>query len=79
LVITIHPIFKPLTTCTDRVELGFIGTGLVVLSIVVFTYKRANARREVIMKEAVEFGGLQYTDKELRRMGDKPPNFRYGL
>ena len=79
MVITIHPMSKPLTTCTDGVELGFIGMGLVVLPIMVFTYERVNGRREVIMKEAVEFGGLQYTGEELRRMGDKAPNFRYGL
>jgi hypothetical protein len=45
----------------------------------VITYKRINAQREAIMKEAGlgESGGLQYTDEELRRMGDKAPNFRY--
>lgn len=53
--------------------------GLVVLPILVFTYKRTNVRREAIMKEAEEFGGLKYNDEELRRMGDKAPNFRYGI
>jgi len=45
----------------------------------VTTYKRINARREAIMREAGESGGLKYTDDELRRMGDKAPDFCYGL
>jgi len=61
------------------VELGLISIGLVVLPTIVFTYNRINARREAIMKEAEDSGGLQYTDEELRRMGDKAPNFRYGI
>ena len=66
-----------LTTSTDGVELGLVGMGLVALPILVFTYNRINARREVIMKEVGESGGLKYTDEELRRMGDKAPSFRY--
>jgi len=31
------------------------------------------------MKETGESGGLKYTDDELRKMGDKAPDFRYGL
>ena len=50
-----------------------------MLPIMVITYKRINARREAIMKEAGESGGLQHTDEELRRMGDKAPNFCYGI
>lgn len=68
---------NPLTTPTDGVELGLVSIGLVVLPILVITYKRTNARREAFMKEAEEPGGLWYTDEELRRMGDKAPNFRY--
>ena len=71
--------FRPLMPCTDGVELGLIFMGLVVLPIMVITYKRINARREAIMKGAGESGGLQYTDEELRRMGDKAPNFLYGI
>ena len=67
----------PLTTSTDGIELGLVGMGLVVLSILVFNYKRINAQREAIMTAAGESGGLQYTDEELRRMADKAPNFRY--
>lgn len=53
--------------------------GFVVLPILVTTYNRINAQREVIMKGTEESGGLQYTDEELRRMGDKAPDFRYGI
>lgn len=68
-----------LTLSTDGIELGFVGMGLVVLPIIVTTYRRINARREAILKEAGESGGLQYTDEELRSMGDKSPNFCYGI
>lgn len=56
-----------------------MGMGLVVVPIMVFVYKRVNARREALMREATESGGLQYSDEELRKMGDKAPNFRYGV
>ena len=65
-------------TLPDGIELGFVGLGLVALPIIVITYKRINARREAIVKEAGESGGLKYSDDELRRMGDKSPYFRYG-
>jgi len=68
-----------LTFSTDGIELGLVGMGLVVLPIMVTTYNRINARREAIMKEAGESGKLQYTDEELRRMGDRAPDFRYGI
>jgi len=71
--------FTPLTPSTDGIELGLVSMGLFLLPIVVITYKRINARREAIMKEAGESGGLQYSDEELRRMGDKAPDFCYGI
>lgn len=52
--------------------------GFVALPILVFAYKRTNARREATVKGG-ESSGLQYTDEELRRMGDKAPNFYYGI
>ncbi|KAF9648245.1 hypothetical protein BDM02DRAFT_3155854 [Thelephora ganbajun] len=57
-------------------ELTFVGIGLVVLPIILFTYKRINARRDAVMSEK---GGLQYSDRGLRRMGDRAPDFRYTL
>ena len=50
-----------------------------MLPILVITYKRINARKEAIMKGAIESGGLKYSDDELRRMGDKSPGFSYGI
>jgi len=61
------------------VELGLIGIGLLALPTLAIAYTRINARREAIIKTAEDSGGLQYTDEELRRMGDKAPNFRYGI
>lgn len=68
-------VIKPLTTF----ELGLVAMGLIVLPILVLTYKRINVRRRVILKEAGESGGSQYTNEELRRMGDKAPNFYYEI
>ena len=56
-----------------------MGMGFVALLILVLTYKRINAQRDLIMKNAGESGKLQYTDEELRRMGDKAPSFRYAI
>ena len=53
--------------------------GLVVLPIMVFTYNRINVRRGDIMRDVGESGVSRYSDEELRRMGDKAPNFRYGI
>ena len=73
------PGITPLTPFTDGVELGLVCMGLAVLPIIVVTYTRVNARREAILKEAGESGGLQYTNEELKRMGDKSPCFRYEI
>jgi len=57
----------------------FVGIGLVVLPIIPFTYMGINARRDAVMREAGEKDGLQYSDHELRRMGDWAPDFRHTL
>ena len=56
-----------------------MGVGFIALLILVLTYNRINARRDFTMKKAGESGGLQYTDEELRRLGDKAPSFRYAI
>ena len=56
-----------------------MGVGFVALLILVLSYNRINFRRESIMAKAVELGVSQYTDEELRRMGDKAPSFRYAI
>ncbi|KZT63415.1 MFS general substrate transporter [Daedalea quercina L-15889] len=59
-------------------ELMFIGIGLVTLPILVLTYKRINARREVLWNE-MEEKDLRFDAEELRRMGNRAPDFRYTL
>ena len=56
----------------------FVGMGFIVLPATVIAYKRINARREAAVKEANE-RGVKYTPEELRRMGDRAPDFRYTL
>ncbi|KAM5545391.1 hypothetical protein V8D89_001004 [Ganoderma adspersum] len=60
------------------IELMFVGIGFIVLPIVVLSYKRINARRDALMKEANE-NGTKFTPEELRRLGDRAPDFRYTL
>jgi hypothetical protein len=58
----------------------FVGIGLICVPIAVVTYKRINAKRDHLAKEALEKGEkTKYTDAELRRMGDRAPDFRYTL
>ncbi|KAH9835023.1 major facilitator superfamily domain-containing protein [Rhodofomes roseus] len=59
-------------------ELMFIGIGLVSLPITVLAYRRINARRDALQRELGEKGGI-YSADELRRMGDRAPDFRYTL
>ena len=66
------------TSFTDGLELMFVGIGFVFLPIVVLIYKRINAQRDVAMRE-MEEKGIKYSDDELRRMGDRAPDFRYTL
>ncbi|KAG0692234.1 MFS general substrate transporter [Suillus ampliporus] len=61
-------------------ELMFVGIGLISLPIVVFLYKRINARRDAAERLVMERGEkVQYSDEELRELGDRAPDFRYTL
>ena len=62
----------------DGIELMFVGIGFIALPATVIAYKRINARRDESVKVANE-RGLKYTPEELRRMGDRAPDFRYTL
>ena len=64
--------------CLDGIELMFVGIGFIVLPITVFTYKRINAQRDAAARDANE-RGIKYTPQELRRLGDRSPDFRYTL
>lgn len=64
--------------------LMFVGIGFVSVPITVLLYLRINAQRETVMKEAGGGGERgawrdKYTDKELRELGDRAPDFRYIL
>lgn len=62
----------------DSIELMFVGIGLVFLALTVMFYKRANKHRDV-WQRSLEARGERYTVEELRRMGDRAPDFRYTL
>ncbi|RPD60540.1 MFS general substrate transporter [Lentinus tigrinus ALCF2SS1-7] len=59
-------------------ELMFVGIGFIALPLTVLSYKRINARRDVLQKEADETG-TKLTPAEIRRLGDRAPDFRYTL
>ncbi|KAI0325823.1 MFS general substrate transporter [Cubamyces sp. BRFM 1775] len=60
------------------IELMFVGIGFITVPIAVIAYKRINARRDALMREANE-KGERLSPEELRRMGDRAPDFRYTL
>ncbi|KAH9945336.1 MFS general substrate transporter [Epithele typhae] len=59
-------------------EMMFVAIGLITLPIIVISYKRINAQRDAAMKEADE-RGIKYSPEELRRLGDRAPDFRYTI
>lgn len=52
--------------------------GCILVPITSLIYKRINARRDVEQKELDE-RGIKFTEDELRKMGDRAPDFRYTL
>ncbi len=52
--------------------------GLVLVPIVMYAYTRANAKKDARMRE-VEARGEKYASEELKRLGDRAPDFRYTL
>lgn len=57
-------------------ELGFIGAGILALLVLVFNYKRINAKRERQLAEGAHNG---YTPEELGELGDRSITFKYFL
>ncbi|KAJ4375884.1 hypothetical protein N0V83_001162 [Neocucurbitaria cava] len=57
-------------------ELGFIGAGILALLVMVFNYKRINAKRERQLAEGAHNG---YTPEELGELGDRAITFKYFL
>ena len=66
------------TPAVDGIELMFVGIGFIALPIVVLAYVRINARRDAAVKEAEE-KGIKLSPEQLRRLGDRAPDFRYTL
>lgn len=62
----------------DAIELMFVGIGFISLPITVLAYMRINARRDLKQRE-VDEKRIKYTDEDLRKMGDRAPDFRYTL
>ncbi|OJA16047.1 hypothetical protein AZE42_05487 [Rhizopogon vesiculosus] len=62
------------------IALMFIGIGFIVVPIVAFLYKKINAQRDATQRLALERGEkVQYSDQEIRELGDRAPDFRYTL
>lgn len=58
----------------------FVGIGFIFVPIVMFIYKRINAKRDAAERLARERGEkAQYSYQELRDLGDRAPDFRYTL
>ena len=55
-----------------------MGMGLILVPIVAFAYNRSNMKKEAKMRE-VEETGEKYAPEELKRLGDRAPDFRYTL
>jgi len=64
---------------TDTLVLVFIAIGLTVLPITVFSYVHTNTKRDAAQEAALEGGRPEYSAHELRKMGDRAPDFRYTL
>lgn len=56
----------------------FVGIGLTFLALTVIAYKIINKRRDAWQRE-LEARGVRFTVEELRKMGDRAPDFRYTL
>ncbi|KZT08237.1 MFS general substrate transporter [Laetiporus sulphureus 93-53] len=59
-------------------ELMFVGIGYTFLPIAVLAYRHINSKRDAIQREMMK-KGVVYSDEDMRRMGDRAPDFRYTL
>lgn len=60
--------------------MAFIALGLVLVPLTAFAYVQGNKRRDAAQREREEKGlEVRYTEAELRKMGDRAPDFRYTL
>ncbi|KAF7296089.1 hypothetical protein MKEN_01424000 [Mycena kentingensis (nom. inval.)] len=70
---------KPRFLVGHGCEILFAAIGLISTSTVALVSHRINLKREAIMRAAAERGEKPYSDKVLREMGDRAPDFRYTL
>lgn len=69
-----------MTSLPDIFEMAFIALGLVLVPLAALAYVQGNKRRDAAQREREEKGlEVQYTEAELRKMGDRAPDFRYTL
>ena len=78
LCVCFYALYTKGVPATDGIELMFVGIGFIALPIVVLAYIRINARRDAAVKEAEE-KGIKLSPEQLRRLGDRAPDFRYTL
>ena len=64
---------------TDTMALAFVAIGLFVLPIIVISYLHINTKRDAAQEAALEGGQPKNSAHELRKMGDRAPDFRYTL
>ncbi|KAG6810175.1 hypothetical protein H0H92_013013 [Tricholoma furcatifolium] len=61
-------------------ELMFVGIGFICVPIAILSYIMINNKRDALQKEQMERGETnKYSYEELRRLGDRAPDFRYSL
>ena len=53
----------------------FVGIGFITVPLVIFLYTRINRQREKLLAE----GGGKHSPEEIRKLGDRAPEFRYML
>ncbi|TFK86321.1 MFS general substrate transporter [Polyporus arcularius HHB13444] len=59
-------------------EMGFMAIALLLVPLTVFCYMRINTQRETGRGEEIE-KDVRWAPEELRRLGDRAPDFRYTL
>ncbi|KAI0365418.1 MFS general substrate transporter [Pilatotrama ljubarskyi] len=61
-------------------EMVLVGTGLVLVPLTAFAYSHGNKRRDATQRDLQMRGmRVEYTEEDLKRMGDRAPEFRYTL
>ena len=65
-------------TGIDVIGLAFVGAGLVLTAMAVLAFTRINRQRRALLREQDEKGERLPTE-ELKRLGDRAPDFEYML